>query len=667
MPEALATQAGPGRPAPARFLLYALMGAAGTAAHYALLLALVSLGLMAPAPASVLGALLGAVVNYVLNASVTFSSRGPDHFDRGTAARFFATAALAAAINGMAMALLVDGLGLDYRLAQLLVTAALLCATYLINASWTFRTGNAQPASNAGGAAAHPDVARSPAHFWPLCALVTVLALLLRLPTLESRSLWLDETYSAWFAAAPLRELWTSVPLYETHPPFYYTLLKGWTTLFGTSEAAMRSLSVLASTLTVLLLASGARLARLGQTAERVGLLAALFLAVNANSILFAQQARPYALQALSGALAVFCSSMLVLELARRQGPEAVHASPGTRGRPWPWVAGLALSAGVTLWLHNTGVFAAFGIWTGMTVALLLATPGPRGPQALAVGLAGLGALLVWSPFLPMLLKQGQAMATLSYWIGFKPRNITAAWSVISGSPHMHYPVAALVLLAYAWLWRKERAHFWHLLCVMSLPILALAGYSYFIKPLFLSRLFEWLAPLGMVLLALGVHALRPRWRLPAVVLVLMLSAWSVADFYRSRTENWREMLAQLTQESKPGDLVLAFPNEVQMPVSYYATPGRTPSFVYLPAPFPALGLARRYVGNAGAPGIGPPDIERLRTLVQDRRRVWVVERLASRYDPDNLVQTEMERRHRLVRQIDGNGALIRLYETRDP
>lgn len=665
-----ATQAEPGRSALASFLLYALVGTAGTAAHYALLLTLVSLGLMAPAPASVLGALLGAVVNFMLNAGWTFAARGLSHFDRRTAARFFATAALAAALNGIAMALLVDGLGLDYRLAQLLVTAALLCASFLINATWTFRADQGRHSAEAGKTAAPPPAQGSRARFWPLCALVTVLALLLRLPTLESRSLWLDETYSAWFAAVPLRELWTRVPLYETHPPFYYTLLKGWTLMFGNGEAALRSLSVLASTLTVFAVAAGARLARLGATAERVALLAALFLAVNANSILFAQQARPYALQAFSGTLAVFFSSMLVLDLARasaRPGTMAAIATPGGKGRLWTWVAELALSAGVTLWLHNTGVFAVFGLWTGMTAALLLATRGPRGPQVLAVGLAGLGALLVWSPFLPMLLKQSRTMSTLSYWIGFKPSDIIAAWSVISGAPIMHYPVAALVALAYAWLWRHARAHFWLLGCVMSLPILALAAYSHFVKSLFLSRLFEWLAPLGMVLLALGIHALRPRWRLPAVALVLLLSTWSTLAFYRSATENWRDMLAQLTHESRPGDLVLAFPNEVQMPVSYYATPGRTPAFVYLPGPFPALGLARHYVGNAGAPGIAPPDVERLRTLVRDRRRVWLVVRLARRYDPGKLVQTELERRYRLVRQIDGNGALIRLYEARDP
>lgn len=489
------------------------------------------------------------------------------------------------------------------------------------------------------------------ARFWTLCALVTLFALALRLPTLASRSLWLDETYSAWFAAAPLHELWTSVPLYETHPPFYYTLLKGWTALFGTGEVAMRSMSVLASVLTVFLLPVCARLARLGARAERVALLAALFLAANAYSINFAQQARPYGIQALSGSLAVFFSAMLVLEFLRPSG------------RLRTWVVGLALSTGVTMWLHNTGVFAAFGIWTGMVVALLLCTSGPRRTQVLAVGLAGIGALLVWSPFVPMLMKQSAAMAKLSYWIHFKPANTIAAWSVISGAPIMHYPVALLVLAGFAWLWKHARAHFWHLGCVLALPILALAAYSFLLKPVFLSRLFEWLAPLGMVLLALGIHALRPRWRLPAIAVILALSAYSVANFYRSQTENWRETLAQLKQESRPGDLVLAFPNEIQMPVAYYMKPGTGPAVTYLPGPFPALGLERTYTGNSGAPNIAPEDAARVRALAEGHRRVWLVERLANLYDPDDIVMKELGSRYRLVKKIDGIGAVIRLYE----
>jgi putative flippase GtrA len=126
-----------------RFLLYAVVGAAGTAAHYAFLLTAVSLGVMAPVPASVQGAIVGAVVNFVLNATVTFRGQS-SHFAWGTASRFFATAGAAALANGAAMAVLVDGLRLDYRLAQLLVTALLMCATYFVNSLWTFRASKAR-------------------------------------------------------------------------------------------------------------------------------------------------------------------------------------------------------------------------------------------------------------------------------------------------------------------------------------------------------------------------------------------------------------------------------------------------------------------------------------------------------------------------------------------
>jgi hypothetical protein len=487
-----------------------------------------------------------------------------------------------------------------------------------------------------------------------LCGAIGLLALLLRLPTLSSRSLWLDETYSAWFSAMPLHALWTEVPLYETHPPFYYTLLKAWSALFGKSEAALRSLCVLASVLTVVLIPVCARWARLGARAERIGLLAALLLAVNANSILFAQQARPYAIHALAGMLAAFFSCMLVLELSR---PPA----QGCRPRLWTWSAGLAVSASLMLWLHNTGMFAAFGIWTGMTAGLLLASTGPRARQAMAVGLAGLGALLLWSPFLPMLLRQSAAMARLAYWIRFSPGKITGAWTVMSGGQLLHYPVLALVLLAFFWLWKRSRPHFWLLACTMALPVLAIAAYSLLVKPVFLSRLFEWLAPLTMALAALGIATMRPAWRLPALAVVLALSAWEVAAFYRSHTENWREMLAQLQREARPGDLVLAFPNEVQMPVAYYMKRG--PAVTYLPGPFPALGLARAYTGNAGAPNIAPEDAARLRSLVWGRQRVWLIERRADLYDPTGIVAKELGACCRLLRRIEGNGAAISLYE----
>jgi putative flippase GtrA len=131
-----------------RFLTYAAVGLAGMSGHYAFLFTAVSLGVLTPVPASIVGALIGAVINFVMNAVVTFRghahSHSHSHLTWRTAARFFATAGMAAALNGAAMAVLVNGVRLDYRLAQILVTGILVCVTYVVNSLWTFQASKAR-------------------------------------------------------------------------------------------------------------------------------------------------------------------------------------------------------------------------------------------------------------------------------------------------------------------------------------------------------------------------------------------------------------------------------------------------------------------------------------------------------------------------------------------
>lgn len=55
---------------------------------------------------------------------------------------------------------------------------------------------------------------------------ITLFGLLLRLYRLGDASLWIDEAYSAWFSSRDWAYLWGEVPKFETHPSFYYSLLK---------------------------------------------------------------------------------------------------------------------------------------------------------------------------------------------------------------------------------------------------------------------------------------------------------------------------------------------------------------------------------------------------------------------------------------------------------
>jgi hypothetical protein len=241
-----------------------------------------------------------------------------------------------------------------------------------------------------------------------------------------------------------------------------------------------------------------------------------------------------------------------------------------------------------------------------------------------------------------------------------------SAWVLAAGGKLMEIPAAALGVAGLAWLWRSGRA--WvacHVVLLLGVAPVTVAAYSYFGKPIFLPRLFEWEAPLFMALMALGVFALPPRARAPATAVVLVVSAVSTFKFYRSDTENWREMLAWVSAGARPGDLILGVPNEVQLPVRYYLKPGPVP-VVYVPGPFPALNLPRRYVSNLGAPPVAPSDVAWLRTALPGYRRVWLIDRHSDLYDPRKTIEAEITRRYKPVQTVKGRGAYITLFELRD-
>ncbi len=119
----------------AQFVRYAGAGAIGTAAHYALLVALVQ-GLQAGAVvASTVGAIAGACINYALNHRFTFASEASH---RRALPRFAAVAAAGIVLNALVMAGVLALAGPPYLVAQVAATLAVLAAGYFANRAWTF-------------------------------------------------------------------------------------------------------------------------------------------------------------------------------------------------------------------------------------------------------------------------------------------------------------------------------------------------------------------------------------------------------------------------------------------------------------------------------------------------------------------------------------------------
>lgn len=119
-----------------QFILFAAVGAVGTAGQYLALFILVEGGLLNKVPASVAGFAVGAVINYFLNYRFTFNS---NKSHREAITKFFIVAIIGAAINTALFYMGIHLLHLYYMLAQVVATVIVLLWNFIANKLWTFK------------------------------------------------------------------------------------------------------------------------------------------------------------------------------------------------------------------------------------------------------------------------------------------------------------------------------------------------------------------------------------------------------------------------------------------------------------------------------------------------------------------------------------------------
>ncbi len=165
---------------------------------------------------------------------------------------------------------------------------------------------------------------------WLVAIVATaLLGLLLRLDGLGS-SLWLDEFGTLWAAEGSLVTTWKRTFSFHGQTPLYYTLVWGALQLFGESELAIRSTSLLIGLATWVAISLGVGTV-FGRTAGRYAFVLAAF---DPTLISMSGNARPYGLALFF--LSVFVTGLL---LAEKEGNRAGRAL---------WILG---GAG-TAWAH---------------------------------------------------------------------------------------------------------------------------------------------------------------------------------------------------------------------------------------------------------------------------------------------------------------------------
>ncbi len=137
--------------------------------------------------------------------------------------------------------------------------------------------------------------------FLPIVILIVAFGL--RLYHLDFQSIWWDEGHSIFVASHPMAEIPT-LPAMDVHPPAYFALLRLWSAWAGSSEFALRYLSVIFSLMTVALMwRFGAKIiGLLKDTATSknytspLPVLAALMAALSPMYVAYAQEVRSYAM-----------------------------------------------------------------------------------------------------------------------------------------------------------------------------------------------------------------------------------------------------------------------------------------------------------------------------------------------------------------------------------
>lgn len=480
---------------------------------------------------------------------------------------------------------------------------------------------------------------------YAIATLAMLAGILLRIRHIQSYPLWLDEAYSAFAARQDFSFLWTVVPQYETHPPFYYSLLHIWRALFGGSVLALRMPGLICGIVLLPVVArAGATLGRLAGFDRGgrgwVACMAVTLVALQPLAIAMTHQVRPYPLMTLVYAVAI----LAVLELAAG----ARHVL--RKG----WLIAFFVCQAAMFWLHTLG--ALYGLSLGLA---LLAAVLRRGLSRRDWIWLVAGELLVGIIYVPAFLiaLQQQRTWSQSTWLRFDPHAVPLTLGFIYMTwNRVALAIAAIGIVAGAVALRRraESARAAIALLVLALLPTALSLLLSVVKtPVFLDRTLSPVAIAGALLMA-ACFGPGVRWRVPACLLGLyaLVSAFNV-DLYIARqppVQDWYATVDWLAPKVRPGDAIWAYPNEGGLPLEQALADRRAPLAIrQIPGPMPYFGpLGQHVTGSRGTVSLSPAKIR----AFLDRRdadvpgTIWLMRLTSTLYDPsDDMVHALAARR----------------------
>lgn len=422
---------------------------------------------------------------------------------------------------------------------------------------------------------------------WLLLA-VLALAVFLRLFTLGSESLWLDEAVSVTSSKASLWSIVHTTASQDMHPPLYYSILHFWMLLFGQTEAAIRSLSACFGIASVFLTY------KVGQELydRKTGLIAGFLMTISAFAIAYSQEARPYALLLMLTLLSFFLF-IRILDVKNR-------------GR-----AHIVLYALVNILLAYTHIFGLFII--GAQVLCFILFQRRYAGARLAFWSTQLVTVVAFSPWIYVLFTYTfkGTIEALNWIPEPSPYIFARSMGSLAGAGYLWAALGVILVLIIFYLClagvfyspnpskqpsapeSSKSSRFSKLAALIAEPKTALlliwflfplviaVVLSFAVRPIFATRYLIGITPVFYLLAARGIEGVNSFMKsrttqanlaaFSLIALVTVISAPGLYNYYaHPQKEQWREATSFIEQAAQPGDAIVFSDDSNHYPFDYY-------------------------------------------------------------------------------------------------
>jgi uncharacterized membrane protein len=401
-------------------------------------------------------------------------------------------------------------------------------------------------------------------------ALVTVLAFALRFYQLGHEALWIDEALTDLFSRRPLKAIWRSGIEADLTPPLWYTLQKAWM-FFGNSEFVLRTPAALVGTLTVPVVIAIGRLV----ADSRAALFAGLLLATSVVHLHYSQEARSYALLALSASLAIWGLIYILENPARAM--EAFRTDGAAAGGGTARLAWAAYAAGsiLALYSHNTAVFLV--AWANICWLIVWLRTGRSRSFFIgwtAVNLAVVASFAWWVPVIieqsVITLREGSFGKSYTSW-GALADALKPVYGIrFAPLPTWFTALGATILATYgAWRMRANLPAVIVLFGSILFVPLATALFSFW-RPILVDRVLLWPVVSLTILVAVGIWGLPRRSTLIAATVLIGLNFLGTAKYYNEDVKPaWRAAASFVHDGTSPSDGLVFWPFFERVPFGY--------------------------------------------------------------------------------------------------